>query len=284
MNKILLLIITTAISYAQCTPSQEKEALKIWRSSIHQEENQKTKLLDKADTLCPDMSLIVLDKKILVAKNNPTYEKLRELTLLNNSLEVSNSEITHKWNNGRMIDQLWLKYFQQEKEQLSTQKGASPSALAGIEKNIDRLIKGHQKGDGLKDVVSIGGSYEADLLFDQDKSQIKDQVLTRQIIEVLHGEIEANANALFGLAGGASSEGTSAYNEKLSQQRAEALQNAIIEKYPNNTQNIKIFAQGESQLVCGGDLLPEKNSEGEYECITKENREKSRRVTIRRVR
>jgi len=57
-----------------------------------------------------------------------------------------------------------------------------------------------------------------------------------------------------------------------------------LKQYPQYKQNIKTYANGESELVCEGEFLPEEDSSGNYACITKEDRDASRRVTIRRER
>lgn len=287
MKQLILPLILSPLLFAQCTPMQEREAKRIWTESVHTQGNAKLKLLNKAEKLCP-LEIIAIDKQIVEVAKNPTLRSLSKLKHANNLLLVSVDEITHKHNNKKIIDQLFLDYFLKEKQQLNSKKSAflgndDKSELSKIEQRIS-LLKGQVQPNSPKAVGKIGGTYKADLLFDKAMYQIKNHTLTNEIITVIDEEVKKDNNAFFGLEGGASSEGSHDFNHKLSKNRAQALQKEILDKYPHYRKNIKVFAMGESELVCEGDLLPEKNANGEYTCLTQENRELSRRVVIRRVR
>lgn len=277
MKKLLLSALLTVNTYAVCTASQEHEAMRLWKSAIHQDDTRKLQTLQKAEHTCPHIPIIEVDTKILEAKHNLTKAALKEVKNLNNALIVSLDQRTHKWNNNRKIDALWIEFF----EGMKSQKGV---ALHNIDNNI-LLLKNRAalpSGD-TKAIRNVGGYYKADLLFDKNKATIKNKSLAQEITTVIHNELKNYPNAFFALAGGASSEGDADYNQKLSKRRAEALQKAILTNYPYYAKNLTVFAKGESQLVCEGGLLPERGSDDEYQCETKEDKEKSRRVTIRRI-
>jgi len=280
MKKTILTLLCSTLVYANCTPEEVQEALSTWRQAIHQDATQKYQTLTRAQSQCPTLEVIEIDKLILEAKQHPTLELLKKVKNLNNNMRVPEEERPHKWNNARQIDQLWLAYY----ESRSQEKSLSSDEKASLKIKLTHLNNRAFRKYGMKAMTRIGGTYRADLLFDKDKHAIKNQALAKEINDVIVTEIQRNDNALFGLVGGASSGGTTMYNKKLSMQRATALQKVILQAHPGYNKNIKIFGKGESQLVCEGGFLPEKNTQGEYQCITKENKEKSRRVTIRRIR
>jgi outer membrane protein OmpA-like peptidoglycan-associated protein len=200
------------------------------------------------------LDIVRIDKNIILAQANQlSRQEMVELRRENDALDTKYRE--HKWNNAKKIEK-----------------------LLGIKSEE------YQSKKGLKAIQDIGGSYKADLLFDKNSFWIKDTYLTQEIIDVISSEIAFNPDALFGLEGATSSEGDSALNKKLSLKRANALKKAILKRYPNYKANIKTFAMGESDLVCEGGLLPERDEMGEYRCLTAENRIESRKVTIRRLR
>jgi len=283
MKRTLLPLLLSSVLFANCTPEQESEAMKIWKESIHKESRTKLKLLDQAKRVCP-LEVIDVDMKIIEATNAPTLAQLKYLKNANNLLSLDAEYQAHKYNNGKQIDQLFLDYFTREKEELKHKKGIFDTHKNDILNQRIKILKGQTSGNTLKAIGKLGGTYRADLLFDKAQYTIKDYTLTQKIIDAIHEEVQKDSNALFGLEGGASSEGSSSFNKRLSDNRAKALEKEILKAYPNYKKNIKTFAMGESELVCEGGLLPEKNPQGEYECLTQENREKSRRVSIRRVR
>jgi len=282
MKKILLPLFLSSILFADCTAEQEQRAMKIWEESIHKSDSYKLKLLNKAEKIC-SLEIIEMDKKIIDATKTPTLNKLKYLKNVNNLLTIDAKYRSHKYNNGKKIDELFLNYFIKEQKKLNKKGLFNTHQRNVLTQRIDTL-KGKPLKNSLKAVAEIGGTYKADLLFEKSQYTIKNKRLSQQIIEVIHKAVEQDNNALFGLEGGASSEGLSSFNKKLSKDRGEALEKEILKIYPQYKKNIRVFAMGESELVCEGDLLPEKNSKGEYECLSKENREKSRRVSIRRIR
>jgi outer membrane protein OmpA-like peptidoglycan-associated protein len=284
MNKLLLLhILSSSLLLADCSIKQEDRAFKIWQSSIHKNEMQKLKLQNKALSICKDLEVAYVDKLLIQAKKEPTQQILIELKNRRNNLALPPKFHTHKTNIGIEINRLYLKYLTKERERLNKQKGFGvKERVTFIEKQINALKS--SPTSGLKTVTRVGGTYRADLFFDKNRYKIKNYSLSQKIIDVIHQKVQNDSSVLFGLEGGASSEGKTAHNKLLSKHRAEALSRAILQQHPSYGKNIKIFAMGESQLVCEKGLLPERNSQDEYECITKEDREKSRRVTIRRLR
>lgn len=278
IKQLLVLVLLTITTYAVCTASQEQEAMRLWKSSIHQEDTQKLQTLHKAERICPLIPIIKVDIKIIEAENDLNKNALREVKNLNNTLIVSLDQRVHKWNNNRKIDALWIRFYEAQKSKKSLM-------IKDIDNSI-KLLKNRAAlpSDNTKAIRDIGGYYKADLLFDKNRATIKNKALVQEIISVMQSEIKSNPDALFALAGGASSEGNANYNLKLSKKRAVALQKSILKAYPNYQENVTVFAKGESQLVCEGGLLPESNSANEYGCETKENKKASRRVTIRRVR
>jgi len=285
MIKVLLILGLNISLYAQCTKAQYNDAMNTWHQSIHAQETEKIALFVKANEFCSDIPIISLDIKIHEASKNFNLNTLRYLTNLNNDLSTLNTEqeMSHKRNNFKRIDLLWLEYYKNEEKRILSQKSADSSALSLCRKNI-KYLKKHPYDTLYKAVSNVGGLYKADLLFDKEKSKIKDIQLSQKIIDAMHNEIKQDSNVLFGLEGGASSGGTASYNTALSKRRAKALEAMLLKQHPNYKNNIKVFAEGENQLVCEGGLLPEVNTKGEYQCITKEDKAKSRRVRIRRVR
>ncbi len=282
MKRTLLPLLFSSVLFADCSVKQEREAMQIWKKSIHESDFSKEKLLNKAQKICP-LEVIAIDKAIINTAKAPTLEKLQYLQNANNLLTVDKEYISHKYNNQKKIDRLFLNYFLKKQKELN-KKGFFATQENRILSDRIKLLQEKPVENSVKAVGKIGGTYRADLLFDKSKYIIKDRELTNEIIKAIHNEVEKDNKALFGLEGGASSEGSSSFNKRLSKNRAEALKKEILKVYPNYNHNIKIFARGESELVCEGGLIPEKNLKGEYECLTKENREKSRRVAIRRLR
>ena len=283
MKKLLIPVLLSSLLLADCTLKEEQNAMKLWKKSVHKSNHNKLKLLNKAENICP-LEIISIDKKIIEATQNPTLAKVKYLKNANNLLLVDAKHRGHKYNNGKKIDQLFLKIFTKQQKELKNKKGIFDSHQNDILTQQINILKGKPQINTPKAVAELGGTYKADLLFEKSKYSIRDKSLSNEIIKVIHEEIIKDNNALFGLEGGASSEGNSEYNKKLSKNRGEALQTEILKIYPNYKNNIKVFAMGESDLVCEGGLLPEENTKGEYECLSNENREKSRRVSIRRIR
>jgi outer membrane protein OmpA-like peptidoglycan-associated protein len=283
MKKLLIPVLLSSLLLADCTPEQEKRANSLWRESIHKNTHEKLKLLNRAEKICP-LELIRIDKKIIDATNAPTLSKLKHLKNANNLLNVNAEYITHKYNNGKKITQFFLQYLIKEQKNNKNKKGIFDSTRDNFLTKQINYLREKPLENTLKAIGELGGTYKADLLFNKSQYAIKDKILSQQIINVIHEEVKRDSNALFGLEGGASSEGLSSFNKKLSKKRGEALEKEILKAYPQYQNNIRVFAMGESELVCEGKLLPEENSKGEYECLSQENREKSRRVSIRRIR
>lgn len=276
MKTLFLPLLLTGSLLAECSLQQEEKAMEIWKQSIHKNNSQKLKLLNQAQKICDDLDVVYVDKLLIRTTNNTNIKNLKELKNRGNALALATEFHIHKWNIRKQTNQLFLKYFKQLQAKKSFVQDPN------IAKNIQRL-ESQPKGNNVKAVTEIGGTYKADLLFSVGKFNIKDKQITQEIIDVIYQEVQLDDLALFGLEGGASSEGKTVANKLLSKNRGNALSKAILKQYPSYAKNIKVFAMGESQLVCEGDLLPEKDSKGEYQCLTKEDREKSRRVSIRRI-
>ena len=253
MKRTLLPLLFSSVLFADCTVQQEQEANRLWKQSIHQESNlnQKLSTLNRAFDICP-LNRIDIDRQIILAQGGQlSKEQIKELN--NRNSQQDSIPQQHKDNNARKIN-----------------------ALLGI--RYDNTLRAVEK---------IGGVYRTDITFEKNRSNIyaKNSSSTiQEIIDKIDQEVTKDKNALFVLEGGASSEGNPIYNRKLSQRRADALKEAILKQYPNYAPNIETRANGESELVCEGDFLPEEDISGNFTCITKEDREASRRVTIRRER
>ena len=287
--KLWIYIFLSTIIWADCSSSQKSNALELWKSAIHEkDDNKKIKLLTEANSYC-DYDFIAFDKFLLEAKQELSEDVLQALNVMNNDLVIPKDSMSyierteHKWNNKKQIDNLFLAFYKEKLSKEESKKSFNSFERKVLKKRIDRL-NSPTISQSFKAVSKIGGAYEADLLFDKNRAKIKNQALVKKIIAVIDKEIKNDSSAFFGLEGGASSGGLVAYNKKLSQARAEALAKEIIKQYPSYKANIKVFVMGESQLVCKGGLLPEKNSAKEYECPTQEDKIRSRRVVIRRVR
>lgn len=289
--KLWMIVLLSTVLWAECTPQQEQDAVKLWQSSIHKHNShKKKKLLESANRFC-DYDFIALDSFILEAQQGDmakiSEEDLENLKNFKNSLSIPNGLLStsqierHKFNVDREIEALFVVYYQHKIKSNRTKSFSFESKR--WQEQIARL-NAPFSAKTFKAVTRMGGSYEVDLLFNKGKYHIKNHALVKKIIAVMHEEVSQKPSALFGLEGGASSEGSAKFNQKLSKNRAKALSQAILKKYPNYNSNLKVMMMGESQLVCEGGLLPEENSNGEYECPTKEDRTKSRRVVIRRVR
>jgi len=252
MEKLLIPILLGNLLWGDCTPQQEQKAINIWKKSIHYENNPKRKinLLLKANSTCP-LEVVSVDLNIISAQldegteNALSQEALKRLNTQNSSL--SNIAQKHIDNNA---------------------------------KKINKLL-GMKFDNTLKSLETIGGNYKADLNFAQGSYILQENYLLNDVLNKIDEIISRHKNALFVFEGGASSEGNATENDKLAMNRAEALKKRVPLKYKKH---IELFSNGERQLVCEGDFLPEKNLQGEYQCITKEDRVKSRRVSIRRER
>jgi len=253
-NIILPLTITTTLFATICNQTQIKEANMYWQQSIFQEGNikQKLKTLNSAYEKCP-LQKIAIDRQIAYISTLSPKER--------NSKEVREDLATL--------------------ERLNEQLKVSSAHILNNQKKIDILLNKKSKGNSLKAVEEAGGVYRADIRFDYNSAKLKKTPLLSKVIEKISSEIDKHPNALFELEGGASSEGSATYNKKLSKKRAESLKRAIGAKYANH---ISISANGENDIVCEGGFLAEVDTNGEAKCITKEDKEASRRVTIRRTR
>ena len=253
MKRTLLPLLLSSVLFADCTPQQEQRANRLWKQSIHQENNPNKKLsmLTKAYSLCP-LEKIDIDKRIILGQGGLlSQDELKELND-DNSRNSSMSQL-HKENNARKINDLL----------------------------------GLRFDNTLRAVEEIGGVYRTDITFEVNRTNIHTKNSAsriQEIIDKISEEVDKDKNAIFALEGGASSEGTPKANKLLSKRRAKALKEAILKQYPQYKSNLKIIAKGESELVCEGEFLPEEDSSGNYTCITKEDKDASRRVTIRRER
>jgi len=250
---ILPLSLTTTLFATVCNENQIEQANRYWQQSIFQESNitQKLKTLKSAYDLCP-LQKIVVDKQIAYISTLSSKER--------NSREVRND-----------LAKL---------ETLNTQLDVPIEHIQNNQKKINILFN-RTKDETLKAVEEAGGIYRANIRFDYNSAKLKKTHLLSEVIEKISSEIDKHPNAIFGLEGGASSEGSATYNKKLSKQRAESLRRAIGVKYKDH---INIYDNGESKIVCEGGFGAEVDSNGEAKCITKEDKEASRRVTIRRER
>lgn len=248
-------MILSSVLFADCTARQKSEAEMIWKQSIHQDSTPKRKLktLSSAYQKCA-LEKIAIDKYIAyVYTLSPKERKNQEIVDTLYKIEKKNQELStsveHRGNNQRKINFL-------------------------LGKEIDGTLKA---------VEEVNGVYNADIRFDYDSAKLKNIPLVKEIIQKIASEISKKPNAIFGLEGGASSKGKADYNKKLSKRRAESLKNAILKQYPNFEDNIRVYGNGENGLVCEGGFVPEiDENTGEGRCITKEDKEASQRVTIRR--
>jgi len=252
MKKLLIPVLLSSLLLADCTLEKEKQAIKVWQKSIHHENNleKKIELLFKADALCP-LEVVSVDLAILQAE----ADKHTKNALTQDALEALNT-------------------------QNSTLTNVPQAHIDNNAQKINKLL-GISYDNTLKSLTTIGGSYKADLNFDQGSYEIRDNALLNDILATIDEILSSDKNALFVFEGGASSEGNAEKNDLLAMNRAKALKEKISSQYKSN---IKVFSNGERQLVCKGGFLPEENSQGEFKCITTEDKIASRRVSIRRER
>ena len=253
-----LIVVSTLLSsilLANCTQEQEQKAIKIWKETIFEKDNQKKiDMLQKANGYC-ELPQIAVDGNIAY------YYTLSKKELKNRTTELEKLEI--------------------ENSKLS---GVDNNHIKNNQRKIDILF-GRELTEGLRAVTEIGGEYRANILFkkNSDKIEASNRSHIEEIIEQFNEVVKENSNAIFTLEGGASSEGEASYNQRLSQKRADALKKYIVLEDRDLKKHIEIESKGEQNLVCEGDFLPEVNpNTGEAECITQEDRDASRRVTIRR--
>jgi len=224
------------------------KASQLYTKAIHLESNPNAKLqmLNRANILC-SQDRIQLDIDILLAGGGVKMD-LKKLQRLNASLD--NITTAHRINNANKINK-----------------------LLGVTHN-----------GSLKALDFSGGIYALDLKFTKDSAVVRESRELQEAIDEIASVVSQQSDVLFSLEGYASSDGSYEHNKKLSIRRAKALKAKIVAQYPHIASHIKVFGNGESGLVCEGNYMPEKNSNGEYECITKEDIDASRRVTIGRVR
>ena len=284
LKKLVALSLFSSIIYAQCPKKEYSKAITVWQKSIHQNQSQKIKLLKEALNICNDLEIAKLDLDIIEASKSLNKQKLMDIKNRNNNLTVTIEQQAHKWNNSKIIFSLWKKFYQKQLDTARGTKNFNPSKIEKIKQNINYINSLFiTTGNNMKSLYNIGGLYRADIHFKQNKYNIENTQLVDKIANTMSNILKQRSNVYFGLEGGASSEGSHSYNYELSNKRAKELEKTIISKYPNLKNHIKIFATGESTLVCKQGLLPEKDENGEYRCITKEDKKKSRRVTIRRI-
>jgi outer membrane protein OmpA-like peptidoglycan-associated protein len=256
----ILVISQIAIASNNCSEEESKEANRLWRESIHiKDYNKKIAKLKEASKHCKLMRIVVdgklayyqtLSKKDL--NNTQVKKELFKLRRINSNLKIDRN---HKINNNIIINNLL---------------GLKNEQLTGTMKALE----------------DVGGLYSADIRFYKNSYRISNKEATeiKRLSQKIVQEVDKDPNALFAFIGGASSEGNADYNNWLSRKRADSLKRYIEQKYPNLRDNIVIYAKGESELVCVGGFLPVVNNNGEAKCITEEDKEASRRVTIRRER
>ena len=283
LKKLLAFSLFSSIIYAQCSKKEYNKAISVWRKSIHKSQQQKIKLLNEALKICNDLEIAKLDLDIIEASKSLNRQKLIEIKNRNNNLSVTIEQQPHKWNNNKIIFSLWKKYYTEQLKEAQSTKGFNNQNIERLKKNIKYIDSLNIKNEGIKSLYNIGGLYKADIKFKKNSYKIENHTLSNQIADSMVKILQQNKNVYFGLEGGASSEGNHNYNQELSKKRAQELKKEIVSRYPELENHIKIFATGESTLVCEQGLLPEKDENGEYRCITKEDKKKSRRVTIRRI-
>jgi len=265
---LLLSLLLTQIAEAQgqeCSKKDKAKAIKLWRESrFIKDYDKKIAKLQEAARYC-QLSRIVIDGNLAyymsLPKDKLEEEKLnlKQLQQKNSNLDVEiKGDLSYIDNNTCMIEKL----------------------LGSNQTECQKRMKGTSRA-----LTEINGVYRADIRFEYNSSAIKEtqMPLIKEITQVIVQEVKKNPNALFNFEGGASSEGRAEYNRGLSLRRAEALRDYIINRYSNLSRNIEVIPKGENELICEGGFLPEINPKGEAQCITKEDKEASRRVTIRRV-
>lgn len=271
-------LLLSSVLFGNCT-----QAEKIFADSRDESNlKQKIALIIKAKKNCPQLPQIAIEMERLKINHLIEKNQFEGLELrLNNLIGLVDSEddlpYDFRFNSKRQINKMFKMFYEKQKS-ISSKK-----SIFGVSiKNLDRkLAVFHKKlkGNNLKSLEDIGGMYKSNLKFLKNSYVInfgEAKALKLKIKEI----IVSNPEALFSVTGYASSEGSSTYNKRLAEKRAKS----FVTFVGKNSKNIKTFSKGEAFLVCNDGLIAEADENNEYRCINGENKEASRRVTIRRVR
>ena len=244
---------------------------------------QKVALIIKAKKICPNLAQIEIEMERLKINHLLKKNQLEGLEIRLNKLMADTDSkdglpyefrFNTKWQINRMFKTLYTK----QKSMVGKKSifGVTVNKLDEKLADFDKKLKGND----LKSLGDIGGMYKADLNFSKNKSTIRNRQEAQELKEKIKEVISSNPNALFSITGYASSEGSSSYNKILSEKRAKS----VVSFVGVNHKNIKTFSKGEAFLICNDGLIPEHDENNDYRCINGENKEASRRVTIRRIR
>jgi outer membrane protein OmpA-like peptidoglycan-associated protein len=275
-------LILSSLDSAECSQVAIDKSNKIFADSRDEATSeQRIALIKQAKKICdtPQISIEMERLKIehLLSKNILEDLEDRLHTLQSRINNEDNLPYDFRFNTKRQIMGFFKGLYTKQKGMLGKK-----SAFGGNIKNLDSKLANLDKRltNDLKSLEDVGGLYHSQLKFLKNSSTINDKQeakgLKAKIVEI----VASYPNALFSVTGHASSEGSLAYNSKLSQQRAKSFV-AFVGKHKKN---IKPFYKGERLLVCNDELLPEKDENGERRCVNGEDKKASRRVEVRRVR
>jgi len=273
-------LLFSRVLFGDCT-----EAEKIFSDSRDETNiKQKIALIKKAKKICglPQIEIEMERLKIdyLINKNHLKGLELR-LNKLKSKIDSKDGlPYEFRFNSKRQTMKLFKRLYTKQQE-MGTKKSFTThgATIKNLDDKLKKLGEVFDKND-VKSLDNIGGMYKSNLKFLKDSSTINDLEEAKELKSKMKEIIALHPEALFSVTGYASSEGSSDYNKKLSQKRAKS----FVVFVGSNRKNIKSFYKGENFLVCYDELIPEHDENGENRCINGENKEASRRVTVRRVR
>jgi outer membrane protein OmpA-like peptidoglycan-associated protein len=263
LRKILIggLVLSGLLFGNSCTPSEKKRAEEILNQSFNESNfAKKVTLITNAKKICEKIANVELQylkiKKSFEKSNLENMQKrLQNLNNLNDNLD----SIHYKYKN-RMkyqINSLFTKYY----------------STIGMETESEPI-----DNEVYKSLVRRRGIYQSHITFYKASARIKNRREAKKIKEAIRAILRQNPKARFSITGHSSSGGNHRYNKRLSQRRADSL-----ERFIGKQSSIKTFSKGESQLICRDRRLPYRDNQGEYHCRGGENKNKSRRVIIKRI-
>lgn len=279
---ILALLNSFLFSSEFCSLKEEQKAKKVFLKSRKEINTlNKLRLIIKAKQICTfeeleiDLELLKIEYDLKNSNFSNLEERLQEVNIKNDQL--LDSFKNYKYNTKLKIDKLFLTLYNNLTK--TKYKSIIVTDIKKIDKKLARFKEIYKNRNSMKSLLKIGGVYKSNLYFAQDSFTIKNINEALKLKAFLEDIIKTNPNSKFTITGFASSEGNFNYNLKLSEKRAKS----FFDFANLGEKNLKIFAKGEAVLSCSSGLFPEVDNNGEYFCILGEDREKSRKIEIKRV-
>jgi len=280
MKKILVSgLMLSSLLFGNCTKAE-----KIFSDSRDETDvKQKIALIIKAKKMCPSLAQIEIEMErlkinLLLGDNQFKGLEIRLNNLMGDTDSKDGLPYEFRFNTKRQINRMFKTLYSKQKSM------AGKKSIFGVTVNkLDEKLADFDKKlkvNDLKSLGDVGGMYHSDLKFMKNSYAIDDLAEAKALKAKIKEIIDLHSDAIFSVTGYASSEGSSKYNKKLAEKRAKGFV-AFVGK---NHKNIKTFSKGEAFLICNDGLIPEHDENNDYRCINGENKEASRRVTVRRVR